>query len=257
MDEILKQAAYCRAFEEVCRKKIDQGIVKVPTYLSAGQELIPSTLAKICHDRDLRPNIFAQHRCHSTYLSFGGFIPRLINSLLGKTPYGSASLSVNNMYGHDGMMGSNAPIAVGHCYSSRKPTIVFLGDAAAEEDYALSSYGWASTHNLPILFVVEDNGLSILTKTEVRRNWRIADVANAMKLEAYDIDDDPEDILNVSDNFFKKPMLINVATHRKYWHSGSGSDGEVPDRLLSLVDSSVIDNYILEIEAFWQQLEKQ
>ena len=34
------------------------------------------------------------------------------------------------MYGHDGLMGSQVPIAIGACYASKKPTIVFLGDAS-------------------------------------------------------------------------------------------------------------------------------
>ena len=38
----------------------------------------------------------------------------------------------------------------------KKPTIIFLGDAAAEEDYVLGSLGWASTKNLPLLTIIED-----------------------------------------------------------------------------------------------------
>ena len=33
-----------------------------------------------------------------------------------------------NMYGHDGLMGSNGPIGVGACFATGKPTII-LGDA--------------------------------------------------------------------------------------------------------------------------------
>ena len=64
-------------------------------------------------------------------------------------------------------MGSQVPIAVGHCYSTRKPTIVTMGDASAEEDYVMGALGWASTKNLPILFIVEDNNLSILTEKKI------------------------------------------------------------------------------------------
>ena len=70
------------------------------------------------------------------------------------------------MYGHDGFMGSNATIGVGACFSSKKPTIIFIGDAALEEDYVLASLSWVSKKNLPILFVVEDNDYAVLTKKE-------------------------------------------------------------------------------------------
>ena len=61
-------------------------------------------------------------------------------------------------------MGNQIPIAVGACFSKKTPTIAIVGDSAAEEDYVLSSIGWAATKNLPILFIVEDNNLSILTE---------------------------------------------------------------------------------------------
>ena len=71
------------------------------------------------------------------------------------------------MFGHDGLMGTQGPIGVGSCFVSKKPTIVFLGDASAEEDYVLASLGWASFKKLPILFIVEDNNLSILTEKKL------------------------------------------------------------------------------------------
>ena len=37
---------------------------------------------------------------------------------------GSASIHSKNinMYGHDGLMGSNGPVGVGACYATNKPT---------------------------------------------------------------------------------------------------------------------------------------
>ena len=79
---------------------------------------------------------------------------------------GSASIQCKekNIFGHDGLMGNQVPIGVEHVLQSKCPTIVFVTDSAAEEDYCLSAIGWASTKKLPILFVVEDNNLSILTE---------------------------------------------------------------------------------------------
>ena len=128
------------------------------------------------------------------------------------------------MFGHDGHMGTQAPIGTGACFESRQPTLVFLGDASAEEDYVLGALGWASTKKLPILFVVEDNNLSILTKKKVRRNWHMHDVAKSFKMRAYNIDDNPTSINKHSNFFFREPMLLNINTHRLFWHSGAGID---------------------------------
>ena len=230
--KVFEKASYCRHFEEQVVKNIKSKKIEIPTYISSGQEFISSTLATICEENKIKPLIFGQHRCHSIYLSFGGDKIKLIDELLGrksgctKGMGGSASIHSKeiNMFGHDGLMGSNGPIGVGACFATKKPTIVFLGDASAEEDYVLGSLGWASTKNIPLLTIVEDNNLSILTKKSVRRNWEIEDVAKSFKMEGYSLNDEPLNILKYSKSFFNKPCLLNIKTHRIYWHAGAGKD---------------------------------
>ena len=229
-----EKASYCRHFEEQVIKNLKEKKITIPTYVSAGQEFIAATMATICEDLKIKPWIFGQHRCHSIYISFGGNIIKLIDELLGresgctKGMGGSASIGSKeiNMFGHDGLMGSNGPIGVGACFATNKPTIVFLGDAAAEEDYVLGGLGWASTKNIPLITIVEDNNMSILTEKEVRRNWEITDVAKSFKMQSYNIKDDPMEILKNSEIFFKKPCLLNINTNRIYWHAGSGKDAD-------------------------------
>ena len=127
-----------------------------------------------------------------------------------------AQCKEKKIYGHDGLMGSQVPIAVGYCFATRKPTIVFVGDSAAEEDYSLSAIGWAVTKKLPILFVIEDNNLSILTKKKVRRSWEMSDVAIGFGMKhSYNISDDPLVIKKHMKNVFEEPMLLNINTSIK------------------------------------------
>jgi TPP-dependent pyruvate/acetoin dehydrogenase alpha subunit len=128
------------------------------------------------------------------------------------------------MYGHDGHMGTQVPIGVGACFTSKKPTVVFMGDASAEEDYVLGALGWASTKKLPILFIVEDNNLSILTEKKIRRNWNMHDVAKSFKMKGFELDDNPNNIIKYKKFFFKEPVLLNIKTNRLFWHSGAGQD---------------------------------
>ena len=243
--KVFNKASLCRNFDEVVFQKLQDKTVTFPTYLSVGQEYVPSSIAQVMEDKNIEPDIFIQHRGHATYLSFGGDIVELIDELLGRKSGcangmgGSASIQCKekNIYGHDGLMGSQVPIAVGSCYVSKKPTIVFMGDSSAEEDYVFSSIGWAATKNIPILFVVEDNNLSILTKKKVRRNWEMDSVAKGFGVEAYNISDDPEDIRKHLDGVFEKPMLLNINTIRKYWHAGAGID-----------DPNVFDRYEYEMD---------
>lgn len=271
--ETFKIASVCRNFELNVFEAIKNKIIKIPVYLSGGQEYISATLSTIIKkDLRIKPLIFAQHRCHSTYLSFGGNKIKLIKELLGvkggctNSMGGSASIHSKkiNMYGHDGHMGTQVPIGIGACFTSKKPTIVFMGDASAEEDYVLGSLGWASTKKLPILFIVEDNNLSILTEKKVRRSWEIHDIGNAFGIESYNISDEPNDIKKHLKDPFSKPLLLNINTERKYWHAGAGIDGDTFDRYADEMkgigeEALKIDNQIKNyIEKEWEkQLEKQ
>ena len=270
---VFKRASLCRNFEQYVFDGIKNGLFKFPIYLSAGQEYISASIAEFMNEKNISPNIFIQHRGHATYLSFGGDVVQLIDELLGRKSGcangmgGSASIhsKEKNIYGHDGLMGSQVPIGVGSCYVSDKPTIVFMGDSSAEEDYVFSSIGWAATKNLPILFVVEDNNLSILTKKKVRRNWDMDSVAKGFGVDAYNISDDPGDIDLALDGVFEKPMLLNINTIRKYWHAGAGiDDPEVFDRYEYEMDELGARAKVLHdinkksVEDLWQkQLKKQ
>jgi len=228
---VFKKASLCRTFEDEVFKYAKQGIFKSPIYLSAGQEFPASTLSEIYSGT--HPMLFAQHRAHSTYLSFGGSPEKLVDELLGRDTgcangmAGSPSIQAKeiDMFGHDGFIGTEVGITVGACFASKRFTITFMGDAAAEEDYVLTSIGWAATKNLPMIFVVEDNDLSVLTKKCVRRSWDIVNVASAFGIYSVDVGDSPNDILNGISKWDKKsPMLINIHVERLYWHSGAGID---------------------------------
>jgi pyruvate dehydrogenase E1 component alpha subunit len=266
--EAFKKASLCRHFENQVYKVSQDKHIKFPFYLSAGQEYIPASIYTVLEEKGIDANVFIQHRGHSHYLCKGADPIQLIDELLGRKTGcaggmgGSASIHSHekNIFGHDGLMGSQVPIAVGHAYETRKPTIVIMGDASAEEDYVLGALGWASTKNLPILFIVEDNNLSILTEKKMRRNWEMDKIALGFRMEAANINDDPLVIeAFLKDYNFEYPMLLNIKTHRKYWHSGAGQDGNEFDRyeneLKSLGDEGkkIDEENKLFIEKLWQQ----
>lgn len=266
--KVFKKASFCRHFENHVYKAAQDKHIKFPFYLSAGQEYIPACIYTILEEKGINANVFIQHRGHSHYLSKGADPIQLIDELLGrktgcaKGMGGSASIHSieKNIFGHDGLMGSQVPIAVGHCYETRKPTIVVMGDASAEEDYVLGALGWASTKNLPILFIVEDNNLSILTEKKIRRNWEMDSVAKAFNMDGYNLSDDPIVLYEILSNYkFDKPMLLNINTTRKYWHAGAGQDGDNFDRYENEKFILGEDGYKIDlenkqiVEKLWQQ----
>jgi len=234
--KIFRKASLCRHFENKVFNLIKQGVFKIPIYLSAGEEFIPSTISTLFENK--QPLIFAQHRAHSTYIAFGGNLEELRDELLGKESGcakgmgGSASIHSPkiNMYGHDGMLGSQVPIAVGACHATGKFTICILGDGAAEEDYVLAAMGYAITKSLPILFIIEDNNLCVLTEKKIRRSWSMVNVGKGLDIDSFECDDSPVSIEGVVNKITRYPVLINVNTCRLFWHAGAGID-DMPDRV--------------------------
>ena len=66
--ELFRRGNYTRYFELKVKESFDNGLFKIPVYLSIGTEFNSAALSLAmpgCH-------IFAQHRCHALYLNFGG-----------------------------------------------------------------------------------------------------------------------------------------------------------------------------------------
>ena len=74
--EVFKKASLCRNFENILYEKVQEKLIKFPVYLSAGQEFIASAIAEKIAELKISPDIFIQHRGHSTYLAFGGSMER-------------------------------------------------------------------------------------------------------------------------------------------------------------------------------------
>lgn len=229
--EMFQRICVNRFFELEAAKIYNTGIIKMPIYLSLGEEHIPAAISTVTSDF----LIFAQHRAHSYYLSFGGDVRKLVDELLHRESGcargmgGSASIHdpAIGMFGHSGLMGDQVPIAVGVALGSGKRVLTVVGDASAEEDFVYGAMGYAVTKRLPVLFVCEDNDLSILTPVATRRSWSIVDVALSLGMKAVDITDDPWLIAYYVESILRDlPAFINIRTCRHRWHAGTGTDGE-------------------------------
>jgi acetoin:2,6-dichlorophenolindophenol oxidoreductase subunit alpha len=228
--EMFRRGSFTRQFENRVKQAFDQKLFQIPIYLCIGQEFNSASYSMTLKGFQ----VFAQHRAHGIYLSFGAKPEKLRDELMGLPTGCSGGMSGSNaiqgpeinMFGHSGLMGEQVPIAVGAAMASNKPTLTVCGDASVEEDYIYPSLGYAISKKLPVLFICEDNGLSILTKVEVRRNWSAVDMAKSLGMPAIEITDDPWLIAHQIQEMKKDlPGFINIQTVRNLWHSGTGTDG--------------------------------
>lgn len=227
-----------RSFEFKVAEAFNAGLIKMPIYLSVGQESISAALSvafnkAVLQETDFK--FFPQHRCHDWYLAYGGDPVALRDELLhrstgcAKGMGGSASIHSPQigMVGHDGHMGTQVPIAVGSALATGHKRLAIMGDASVEEDYVIGgAIPYAAHTKAPILFVCVDNNLSILTEVRVRRNWKTADVARSYGMDAVEITDDPWLIMHyVKELRCNLPAFLNIHTVRHLWHNGTGCDG--------------------------------
>jgi len=274
--QLFKRMCTIRYFEQGVIESVQAKYIDYLVYLSSGQEAIAAAMSIALQEF----MIFAQHRCHGTYLAFGGNPEKLRDELLGLSTGTSRGRAGSNciqchendvmMFGHHGLIGENVPLGVGAALGSNRPVVCFFGDGAAEEDYVFAAMGFAVTHKLPVIFVCEDNNLSILTKVAVRRSWSITEVAKSLGMPAVDIADDPWTILKTAEQFKNMlPAFINIYTCRANWHAGVGVDGPPEwDRLgmvrkelkkigLSKQSEKIEKKIIAEMEKLWDKKQLQ
>lgn len=234
LKSVFIKAMYVRLFEMAAAEAQVEGHISIPSYFCLGSEAISATVSELGIDW----SVFPQHRVHGHYLAFGGNPEKLARELMelpnGLGGYqGSASIAIEGkVWGHDGLLSSQVPIATGFSEASDKPTLCILADASAEECYSLSSWGRAATTNPPIVYLVIDDSFSILTPKSIRRSWSVVDVARGFGLTAYDIEDSPLEIREKIVNN-KWPLVLNVNCKRRCRHVGGLPADNMPteDRL--------------------------
>lgn len=230
LKKIFTKMSFIREFELQAYEKRKNNDYKTLIYLCLGQESIYASVNLALP----KVSIFGQHRGHGIYLAYGGKPEKLVDELIGlktgtnKGMGGSPPVFDKKigMFGHVGLIGDQVPVAAGYSLMKKNlTTLCFFGDGAAEEDYVLATLGFVKKNNLKIIFICDDNDLSVLTPTKDRRKWSLTEVAKSFGLNTLDITDDPLTIYHAIKKLKKNlPALINIRTCREYWHEGAGKD---------------------------------
>ena len=180
--------ARIRAFENAAEEASKGGVsafgavlntdvlVRGPLHLSTGQEAVA---AGVCANLSRQDLITSTHRGHGHTLAKGASMEKMMCELFGRVAGtnggkgGSmhiADFSVG-MLGANGVVAAGIPIAVGAAHALKvqgKQHLVacFFGDGAINRGPFLEGLNWAKVHELPVLFVCEDNRWSATTSTE-------------------------------------------------------------------------------------------
>jgi len=159
-----------RRFEEVSVDLFTQG--ELPGFLHPyiGQEASATGVCSVLNDDDY---ITSTHRGHGHVIAKGATVNKMMAELFGKvTGYcrgkgGSMHIMDRNLgiLGANGIVGGGIPIATGAGLSAKmrgttQVAVSFFGDGASDEGSFHESLNLASLHNLPVVFLVENNGFA-------------------------------------------------------------------------------------------------
>jgi len=165
----------CRLFETRTHELFLAGLVRGTTHLGVGQEAVAAGFAAAMRPDDWT---FCTYRGHAHTLARGASMAGVLGELMGRQcgllggKGGSmhiADFSVG-MLGANGVVTAGLPIACGAAQALKlqgKPHLVacFFGDGAINRGPFMEGLNWAKVHELPVLFVCEDNRWSATTAT--------------------------------------------------------------------------------------------
>ena len=192
-------AAELIQFEEEIAELFNNAQIKAPIHLYYGNE---EEMIRIFHKIHPEDWVFCSWRSHYQCLLKGVPPEQLKQEILSGHSI-SLCFPEQRVYS-SAIVGGNLPIAVGTALALQRQKLeakvyCFIGEMTSESGIAHECIKYSCQHQLPIHFVIEDNGKSVLTETRV--TW---------KLEQLTYQDT------------KDPMITYYRYETKYPHAGAG-----------------------------------
>lgn len=237
LTEMYRKMVEIRFFEEKVFDLYAQNLVPGTVHLYAGEEAVA---VGVCSNLRKEDYITSTHRGHGHCIAKGADLKRTMAEILGKkTGYckgkgGSmhiADFSVG-MLGATAVVGAGIPIAVGAALSVKlrktdQVVACFFGEGASNQGTFHEGINMASTWQLPVIFVCENNLYAMGTRqSRVMNIENVADRAIAYGISGVTIDGN--DVLAVYEGAEKAidrarkgegPTLIECKTYRQKGHS--------------------------------------
>jgi len=272
LERIYFKSLLIRQVEDTLENLFTKGALRGTVHGCIGQEGVPVILSELI---DVKIDyLCGGHRSHGLALAVSNNVPGLIGELMGKEcgyahgKGGSQHILINNFF-TNGLTGGMVPVATGLAFvqklkKDKSISVVNFGDGAMNEGYVMESFNLASIKNLPILFILENNGYAMSSSVNEMSAGSFKN-----RIESFDIpfhqvklvDFLPayqltEKIVNyVRDS--RSPAFIEFITHRFSGHSKSDKREYISREIdefwlindyLKKIESELSENKVSEIK---------
>lgn len=175
--ELYSKASFIRAFELHVAVAAEAGHVPGLVHLCTGAELVE---VAICSQlKGPRDQVTGSHRSHGLALAMGANPTAIAAEIMGrkggisKARGGTQHLMAprNGFLTSNGIVGAQVPLAAGAALTAkmmdaRGIAVTFFGDGAANQGAVFETINLAVALELPLLFVLENNGLGQSTSVQ-------------------------------------------------------------------------------------------
>ena len=240
--ELYEQMVRIRRFEERSLRAYQQGHIGGFLHLYIGQEAVAVGSVSAMSNDD---HVITAYRDHGHALAVGMNMDECMAELFGKKTGCSKGKGGSmhffapdkNFWGGHGIVGGQTPLGLGMAYALKfnKKTgacLCFMGDGATNQGPFYESLNLASLWNLPVIYIIENNGYSMGT-AEARHS---AGEPLARRGDAFDIEwsvSHGHDLYEVRHTISEalerahsesRPSVLEIITYRYRGHSVADPD---------------------------------
>ncbi len=233
-----------RETEKLILELFGRGLVSGTTHTCLGQEICQMSVVRALNDPD--DYVLSNHRNHGHFLTYSGDCLGLVAEIMGRQTGvcggygGSQHLAFRNFHSN-GVQAGMTGIGVGLAHalksrSSRGIVAIVIGDGTLGEGLLYESMNLASIWNVPVLFVVEHNGIAQTTYTRDTIGGDIVARGLAFGLSAWRLSDRDEDFSAQVERVVedmresRRPGMLVIDTGRMGPHSKGDDLRDVDER---------------------------
>lgn len=239
--ELYRKMVRIRRFEERSLRAYQGKKIGGFLHLYIGQEAVAVGCCSLMGKND---HVITAYRDHAHAIAVGMDTKALMAELYGKATGCSKGKGGSmhyfapdkNFWGGHGIVGGQIPLGVGLAYGVKYKglkgaAMAFMGDGAVNQGAVHEAYNLASLWNLPVVFVIENNGYSMGTSQKRSSAGELAQRAAGYDMEwgqckGHDV----YEVRAMMDKFLQlareksRPSTVEIDTYRYRGHSVADPD---------------------------------